>query len=332
MDTLTQSGIKWKTDKVQHGFTHFYNSILIEHQNNIKNILEIGSLHPESHKIWSDYFQDANVQVIPTKISEKKTWIAAIKQIKKIDLIIDDASHNMDDQQKALSYFFKNISPGGYYIIEDLHTSTLQYTNDNNFNRNTDSSNTTLKMLMNYLETGKIKSIYMDIEDCNYLENYIEECFVYRKSQLSGNKKASMSVILKKKGILVGMNSMTPEELKNKQEEYGIKNYDINVVTSQTKVDSEKALHALIKTKNNLVDAIIIIGEMINANRIPNMFSNKAKIEEVPNSNVKITEIPVTDSDIKIVMEQASVEHSKAKEALMQTNNSIVDAIMKLTM
>ena len=36
------------------------------------------------------------------------------------DLIIDDGSHALADQEKTLAAFYELLRPGGYYVIEDL--------------------------------------------------------------------------------------------------------------------------------------------------------------------------------------------------------------------
>jgi RimJ/RimL family protein N-acetyltransferase len=37
------------------------------------------------------------------------------------DIVIDDASHVSTHQQIALASLFPHVTPGGFYIIEDLH-------------------------------------------------------------------------------------------------------------------------------------------------------------------------------------------------------------------
>ena len=39
------------------------------------------------------------------------------------DIIIDDGGHTMKQQQTSFGVLFKNVSSGGLYILEDLHTS-----------------------------------------------------------------------------------------------------------------------------------------------------------------------------------------------------------------
>jgi len=43
-----------------------------------------------------------------------------------IDVIIDDASHGMMEQQTSFFHLFPKLSPGGLYFIEDLQTSFMK--------------------------------------------------------------------------------------------------------------------------------------------------------------------------------------------------------------
>jgi hypothetical protein len=41
------------------------------------------------------------------------------------DIIVDDGGHSMEQQNISLKHLWRTIKPGGYYFIEDLHTSYL---------------------------------------------------------------------------------------------------------------------------------------------------------------------------------------------------------------
>ena len=45
------------------------------------------------------------------------------ESIKSFDIIIDDGSHILSDQLKAIDYFFKYLNKDGYYVIEDYRFS-----------------------------------------------------------------------------------------------------------------------------------------------------------------------------------------------------------------
>jgi len=49
--------------------------------------------------------------------------ISFLENIKNFDIIIDDGSHILSDQLKAIDYFFKYLNKDGYYVIEDYRFS-----------------------------------------------------------------------------------------------------------------------------------------------------------------------------------------------------------------
>ena len=49
--------------------------------------------------------------------------ISFFENIKNFDIIIDDGSHILSDQLKAIDYFFKYLNKDGYYVIEDYRFS-----------------------------------------------------------------------------------------------------------------------------------------------------------------------------------------------------------------
>lgn len=202
---------KYKTNKFQHGFADFYNKILFNYKNDIKSIFEIGILFGCSLASWNEYFPNAKIYGIDKKpINMKnnniKTFVChqndekllnnIIDETGNFDIIIDDGSHDMDHQQISLGILFKNVNSEGFYILEDLHTSTNFYTNSSNYKRKKDKSNSTLRMVFNYIETKKIKSEYLDEKTCEYIENNIKHCYLYHNNHRS---KCSITVVFQKK-------------------------------------------------------------------------------------------------------------------------------------
>jgi hypothetical protein len=45
--------------------------------------------------------------------------------ISTFEIILDDGGHKMHEQQLALGYLFPLVSEGGYFVIEDIHSSKL---------------------------------------------------------------------------------------------------------------------------------------------------------------------------------------------------------------
>ena len=145
----------YKTDKANyikptkiygHGYSEFYEKHFSGLRNKKLNILEIGSYSGASAAAFVKYFKDINIYCLDinlTKfiykskkihpfgldISNKKmiekflNKISFFEDIKNFDIIIDDGSHILSDQLKAIDYFFKYLNKDGYYVIEDYRFS-----------------------------------------------------------------------------------------------------------------------------------------------------------------------------------------------------------------
>ena len=98
--------------------------------------------------------------------------------IKKFNIIIDDGSHLLSDQLFSLNYFYKYLTKGGYYIIED-------YKFANYFKRNKDVNEPTLDKIIKKLKNkNKIKSNILNNETIEEL--YKSKIYCYKgKSKIS---------------------------------------------------------------------------------------------------------------------------------------------------
>ena len=115
-------------------------------------------------------------------------YIDAIGQ--EIDFLVDDGGHKMQQQQLTFAMLFPKIKSGGLYSIEDLHTSL--WNPGPKMGVMPDYSNTTLKMLENFLSTGKIESQYMTEPEKKYLEENISFCEIWRGTYDNGMSITSM--------------------------------------------------------------------------------------------------------------------------------------------
>lgn len=229
---LSEVGKKYNTDKNEHGFLPFYEEIIRHKKNENLTIMEIGVFYGESVKMWNEYlpnsiiyaadwwtgmqgngsfFENSKKFIEESKNYDRIKLIdldqSDVNNIKKVcndlsnvkfDLILDDASHKSRDQQITFKHMWKLIKPGGYFIIEDIHTSLYD---KYSYGVLEDNSNSTLTMLVNYLETGKMKSVYDNFED---LENDIEYVDIicldsYNNRTSNINNFKSGTVIIKKK-------------------------------------------------------------------------------------------------------------------------------------
>ena len=189
----------YHTDKhYSHNFfDEVYQNIFLPLKDSTKKFVELGVYEGGSINIWKNFFE--NSQIIGLDSSFTSTNIrdldrislvevnSAIKdnlenfaeQHTDIDIFMDDGSHVMRDQQMTLGVLFKSIKPGGIYILEDLHTSISVKENDESIWGKKDKT-TTLDVLENFNNTGKIVSDFITEEDAIYLENNIKECKIHK--------------------------------------------------------------------------------------------------------------------------------------------------------
>ena len=136
MNRLTQVGIKHNADKaVDHLFTEFYEQVFSQYES--PRILEIGVHHGASIFMYLEYFKNPYVvgMDIEQKIPLDGRWkfvlgdqtnlndLDKCVEEEPFDIILDDGGHTMRQQQITFGHLLKHVKSGGYYILEDLHTS-----------------------------------------------------------------------------------------------------------------------------------------------------------------------------------------------------------------
>jgi hypothetical protein len=196
-----------------HGFTEFYERFFYPLKYEPIKIFEIGIERGDSLRLWERYFPKASVYGIDildkSHLDSKRihTFVADQadrNQLKHFirtygnayDIILDDGGHAMDQQQISFGFLFPFVKPGGYYIIEDVHTSLPAYYRDLglDYHVQADAANTTLRMIQNFIKTKKIESQYLRPEEIRYLNRHIEYAVLFTKN----SKKHSMTCIFKR--------------------------------------------------------------------------------------------------------------------------------------
>ena len=151
---LCELGKKYDTDKSSqrsnvsnirhcHPYTLFYNSIFKNKCNDSLNIGEIGILEGSSLRMWLEYFPSANfygfeysdyyINCFEEKYHDQRVTLAKIDvtnpdSIKNsfktadtlYDILIDDSTHQFEDQIRVIENTYQYIKPGGVLIIEDI--------------------------------------------------------------------------------------------------------------------------------------------------------------------------------------------------------------------
>jgi cephalosporin hydroxylase len=108
-------------------------------------LLEIGVLEGGSLLMWKNYFGDKakiygldinpacankvkadNVEIIIGSQSDRNFLRLLAQKLPKIDILIDDGGHLMNQQIITFEELFPHVVDGGVYLCEDLHTSYMK--------------------------------------------------------------------------------------------------------------------------------------------------------------------------------------------------------------
>lgn len=209
---LTALAGKWGSDKGRRGhrFTGVYELFLRPVKHEVGKVLEIGVLRGASLRMWNDYFPNAvihgidiedtssnDTETIRTHIADQasREQLRAVLDVagSDFDLILDDGGHTMEQQQVSFGYLFENVTPGGYYIIEDVQTSIYGIYQDR-FGATKTGEGTTLAMIDHFIRTGEIESEFMTAEERADLTKNVEYA-----SLLSRDNGRGITCIFKKK-------------------------------------------------------------------------------------------------------------------------------------
>ena len=124
----------WGDKGTAHTYIEEYEYLLKPYRYN-STILEIGMAYGHSMEMWCDYFIDSRIigvditnHGIPEETRYKAIFCDAtsseiIPHIEnyKLDVVIDDGSHNPQDQIDSFNLLKNYMSPNGLYIIEDIN-------------------------------------------------------------------------------------------------------------------------------------------------------------------------------------------------------------------
>lgn len=188
MKRLTEVGIRTNADKaVDHLFTEAYDEIFAQYES--PRILEIGVHRGASINMYLEYFKNPYVvgMDIEKKIDTDGRWkfilgdqskIEDLKQCvedEPFDIILDDGGHTMKQQQVTFGFLFKHVKPGGYFILEDLHTSVMSECIEPG------TEFTSYEMLRRLERGERYFSNYIPIEDQEYIADHIESLVIWHR-------------------------------------------------------------------------------------------------------------------------------------------------------
>lgn len=125
-------------------WTHYfdiYERYFSKYRNTEVVILEIGVFHGGSLQMWKDYFgpkvkiygidinpqckelEEENIEIFIGSQSDKKFLQEVKSKIPKVDILIDDGGHRMQQQIVSFEELFDVVKDDGIYLCEDTHTS-----------------------------------------------------------------------------------------------------------------------------------------------------------------------------------------------------------------
>lgn len=150
---LCELGVKYPTDKSpynqnpnlhKHAYTAIYDMLFSSLRSREINLGEIGILDNNSIKCWWSYFPNATIcgfendqnrinnalednldgwvcyYNLDVKSSARSLNEGLSKFGEKFDILIDDSTHEFQDQINVIKEGFKFLKNGGYLIIEDI--------------------------------------------------------------------------------------------------------------------------------------------------------------------------------------------------------------------
>ena len=123
---------------VSHNYSEFYDKYFKNFKKDKINLLELGSHEGKGLASFFFYFPNsyligANINPFQMQFSSKRLTelfvdVSSSRSIhslsdylkEDLDIIIDDASHNLKDILTAFGILFKKLKSGGCYVIEDM--------------------------------------------------------------------------------------------------------------------------------------------------------------------------------------------------------------------
>ena len=211
-DKKIPDGVKAQNGLSGHGYTPHYEEFFSGQK--FERFLEIGVSYGGSLRMWKSYMPDTEIHgmdITTTRFSPEQLTNDGFKihigdQTKREDLlhhfgdlffdvIIDDGSHRMKAQQVTLITLFERVKSGGWYVIEDLHTSEIKGFYDSNpellttkkllFNlrenvRKLANRKALSPIFGNYLTTNDYFKIVSNIKAIYFRENS-KICFIQKK-------------------------------------------------------------------------------------------------------------------------------------------------------
>lgn len=144
---LDELALRHGTDKssAHHNYTPIYDDLFWLRRYDHLTLLELGVFTGDSIRMWAEYFPNgkiigvdkdldqfagvcpANVELLADDQANPDLTHFLDRFRGPLDIIIDDASHLSSLTIKSFELLFPILAPGGYYVVEDTHSSYHQF-------------------------------------------------------------------------------------------------------------------------------------------------------------------------------------------------------------
>jgi predicted O-methyltransferase YrrM len=155
---LCEIGKKYDTDKSSqrynvsdsrhcHPYTLFYESIFKKKKNENLKVAELGILYGGSLLMWKEYFTNSEIYgfeynndlinnfkqnfnndritLSNIDVTNKNSIVKVFSELNELyDIIIEDTTHQFEDQIRVIENVYQYLKPGGILIIEDIFKSS----------------------------------------------------------------------------------------------------------------------------------------------------------------------------------------------------------------
>jgi methyltransferase family protein len=129
-----------RIDKWMHYF-EIYERHFARFRGRPVHVMEIGVYHGGSLQMWKHYFgaearifgvdihpgckalEEERIRIFIGDQADRDFLRTLRAEVPRIDILLDDGGHRMDQQLATLEELYPHVSPDGVYACEDLHTS-----------------------------------------------------------------------------------------------------------------------------------------------------------------------------------------------------------------
>jgi hypothetical protein len=126
--------------KWMHYF-EIYDRFFSKYRGTDVHFLEIGVSHGGSAQMWKDYFgakakifgvdvnplckqfEEDQITIFIGDQGDRKFLSSLKREMPRLDIIIDDGGHTMEQQINTFEVLYPHVSPDGLYVCEDMHSS-----------------------------------------------------------------------------------------------------------------------------------------------------------------------------------------------------------------